>query len=226
MGWPCNSYMLSIQSTSTIYKLPTIAKLLCNISPLFFSPWTLKQKENFKSRKFKYLFTYIFIFQDFKFPSTSHQSARNKSNKSLRKKEDDFLATCSDAITEISKNKNNDVDEFDALAITWVAKLRKLKEKQMVLAEGLISEVLKKAYFEELTRATVIKDDMVIEIATSSCHSWPSRSTELVSPRSPELVSPRSTENTQYNENNIPQDGQQSNTLMYYSQFSDQLLEL
>lgn len=137
-----------------------------------------------------------FLFQDFKVPGTSKskQSARNQSTKYLRKKEEDFLASCTNAINQIIKTPND--DEFGAMAITWASKLRKLKEEQMVLAEGLINQVLQKGYFNELSRSTAITDGIPNNTfsTSNSCPPSSPRSTQLVSPRSSEVISPQSSE--------------------------------
>lgn len=71
----------------------------------------------------------------------------------------------------IAKNdtttRRSAIDEFDALGITWAAKLRRLDEQQQILAEDLINGVLSKAYFKELTRETAITN---FSKPTSSSH--------------------------------------------------------
>ncbi|CAH0555417.1 unnamed protein product [Brassicogethes aeneus] len=80
-----------------------------------------------------------------------------KKRKIIRKKEEQFLETCSQAISKISNTKR-EIDEFDAIGIGWAAKVRKLTDVQKILDEDLINQTLKKAYFQELTKTTVIQD--------------------------------------------------------------------
>ncbi|KAF5302425.1 hypothetical protein FQR65_LT08514 [Abscondita terminalis] len=93
---------------------------------------------------------------------TTTQTASEK-RKMIRRKDDQFLKCCSQAIKKLSSGSNGTstkpvVDEFDALGISWAAKLRKLDDVQKVLAEDLINQTLKKAFFGELTRFSTIQE--------------------------------------------------------------------
>lgn len=105
-----------------------------------------------------------FIFQVFKIPTSRTSPAQKRS--CARKKEEDFLSTCTQVLKTIT-NPTRNLDEYDGIAINWAGKLRKLDADQQVLAEDLINQVLKKAYFKELTRSSVVEDNVYIPYSTS-----------------------------------------------------------
>lgn len=95
----------------------------------------------------------------------------------MRKKEDEFLATCSQTLYKI--NERNDqtkamqvLDEYDALGINRAAKMLKLDDSQRILAEELINQCLKMAYFKEITRTTRLEDSILPSPITSALSQY------------------------------------------------------
>lgn len=54
--------------------------------------------------------------------------------------------------------QKEEVDEFMAIAINIAAKLKKMSSEQAYLSESLISQIITKGLFNELTRTTVVTE--------------------------------------------------------------------
>ncbi|CAH1986968.1 unnamed protein product, partial [Acanthoscelides obtectus] len=95
-------------------------------------------------------------------PSTSHarptsptafKPASNKRSKTSKqnKTQTDFMNYCKNQL-----ESKNEIDEFDAAAISWAKKIKKMNPTQAIYADMLINQVLNKGLLNQLTETTII----------------------------------------------------------------------
>ncbi|CAH1986625.1 unnamed protein product [Acanthoscelides obtectus] len=95
-------------------------------------------------------------------PSTSHarptsptafKPASNKRSKTSKqnKTQTDFMNYCKNQL-----ESKNEIDEFDAAAISWAKKIKKMNPTQAIYADMLINQVVNKGLLNQLTETTII----------------------------------------------------------------------
>lgn len=82
---------------------------------------------------------------------------RKRKTKTIDSSIQDFMNTCSEAL-----KVNDDVDEYKALGISFAAKLKKMDNRQQIMAELLVNKVLSKGLLNQLTENTDIIENCYI----------------------------------------------------------------
>ncbi|CAH1983857.1 unnamed protein product [Acanthoscelides obtectus] len=103
-------------------------------------------------------------------PSTSHarptspaafKPASNKRSKTSKqnKTQTDFMNYCKNQL-----ESKNEIDEFDAAAISWAKKIKKMNPTQAIYADMLNNQVVNKGLLNQLTETTIIMQESPVPL--------------------------------------------------------------
>ncbi|KAB0803060.1 hypothetical protein PPYR_00030 [Photinus pyralis] len=88
---------------------------------------------------------------------------RQKKKTTIKKRNEEFMEFCKQQL-----QAHNDIDEYDAVGISWAKKLKRMNPEQAVYAESLINSIVSRGLLNKLSDAVTLSDANEQRPASSS----------------------------------------------------------